>query len=88
MVPWKKIVPPPPPDATSVVLPQNVPELATVTAAGTGLTTIVSVLEVAVPGDVQAPLAVMIQFTVLPLASELVEKKLPPPTKLPFTNHW
>ena len=37
-VPWKKIVPPAPPVAEILVLPQNVPAPLTVTAAGVGFT--------------------------------------------------
>ncbi len=87
VVPWKKIVPLPPLLAVILAVPQNVPPPAAVTAVGSGFTVIVIVLDVAVSGDTHTPPEdVIIAFTVLPFARELVEKKLPLPTNEPFTN--
>ena len=46
VVPWKYIVPPLPPEAVIVWLPQNVPPPETVTVPGSGLTLNIEVLPV------------------------------------------
>lgn len=61
---------------------------ATVTEGVTvGVTTMVIVLDVAVLGETQAALEVMITVTLSPLFSELDVKVAPVPELVPFTCH-